>query len=75
MSDDYGLATQLVFAWQQPQIPIFITGDLLFKHRLPEIITQFSKTGFKPICFERKPDKFSVEAEVDWLQRPIAPSA
>lgn len=36
LSDDYGLATQLVFAWQQPQIPIFITGDLLFKHRLPE---------------------------------------
>jgi len=35
ISDDYGLAAQLAFAWQHPAIRLIIVDDGIFKHRLP----------------------------------------
>ena len=35
MSDDYGLAAQLLFVWQSPQTAMWITNDPLFRRDLP----------------------------------------
>lgn len=45
VSDDYGLAAQLAFAWREKDVRLLIINDELFSHRLPDTNTMHLSGG------------------------------